>query len=190
MTLFLIGVIGIIAVCVIGLFAPCYYTQGWGYASFHGAKAYKEGTIQTYSLVDNHLNSWALYLLLSTIIIGLIIYTILMLCKKSNLVSNLIIFILTIAPFSIMLLNVRQLKKDGMFLKVNNALVVGAGVNSGFTSTGRLLFILSIIFFTVLTIGFSLNHNKLLRETTNKPPKEIQVKKTTEIPIPKEDFKI
>ena len=89
-----------------------------------------------------------------------------------------------------MLFNVEQLKNDGKFLQLNNGLLIGAGINSGFTSTGRLLFILSIVFFIVLLIGFTLNHKKSLEQSTNNNPKEIKVKKTTDTPLSKFDFKI
>lgn len=193
MTLFLIGAIGILAVCVGGCFLPCYYTEGWGYASLGVVESYATSERQTYRLLDDNINSGLIYFLLAVIIVGLATYTILMLLKKSNLVSSVVIFILAIAPFLLMLFNVGQLKEEGEYLKTSAGLVIGAGIRSGLTEIGAFLMAASIAFFIVLVVGFNINHRKLLKEAEEQPmqaPKEIKVKKPAKQKVSENDFRI
>lgn len=190
MLLFILGALGIIGVCIAGLFLPCYYSQGWGYAAYGKSKAYSTAQAEFYTLIDEYLNHWSLYFLLAIIILGLTIYVVLMFCNKSNLVSNVVIFFLAIAPFIIILYNIKKLKSEGKYIGIGNSLVIGAGRNSGLTGIGRLLLILSIVFFILLVIGFNLNHKKQLENSKNKPPKEIKVKRTNDTAVYKDDFKL
>lgn len=192
MVLFLIGMLGILLVCIAGCFLPCYYTQGWGYASLGVVRAYEKGEQQTYRLLDSCLNTWPVYLLMAVVILGLATYAVLMLLKKSNLVSNVVIFVLAIAPFVLILFNIGMLEEEGEFMKIGG-LVIGAGIRSGLTDLGMFLLISLIAFFILLVVGFSINHRKLLREAEEQPtkaPKEIKVKKSKKIDVSKNDFHI
>ena len=183
MVLFIVGAVGIIAVCVLACFLPCYYTQGWGYARVGFATAYADGRTQNYSLMSEELSSWA-FILIVIVIIVLVLYTILMLTNNSNIVPTFIIFVVAMAPFIAMLGIIGQLKNDGEFVKVGN-ITIGAGIKSGFTETGLTLCVLSIVFFIILAIGFKKNHQKLLEKsyTQDNKPKEIVVGSHATIPV-------
>ena len=150
------------------------------------------GEQQTYRLLDSCLNTWPVYLLMAVVILGLATYAVLMLLKKSNLVSNVVIFVLAIAPFVLILFNIGMLEEEGEFMKIGG-LVIGAGIRSGLTDLGMFLLISLIAFFILLVVGFSINHRKLLREAEEQPtkaPKEIKVKKSKKIDVSKNDFHI
>ena len=129
---------------------------------------------------------------MAVVILGLATYAVLMLLKKSNLVSNVVIFVLAIAPFVLILFNIGMLEEEGEFMKIGG-LVIGAGIRSGLTDLGMFLLISLIAFFILLVVGFSINHRKLLREAEEQPtkaPKEIKVKKSKKIDVSKNDFHI
>ena len=186
MALFLIGVIGLISVGILCAFLPCFYSQAWGSAHLGSSHALSLGDKNTFSLYSVS-GIWSIILII-IVCIGLIIYTICMLTKHSNLVAKGIIYVLSAMPFIVMLANIIILKVDSKYVKVSD-LTIGGGVNSGSTAIGIILFILTIIFAVILSTGFTLYEKNLLQQDSKKGPIEIKIKEKKKSNMSESDFK-
>ena len=190
MKTFLIGVIGVSVVALISLFVPSFYSYSWGYANFQGVvgDAAVSHSAKVYFSLANSLGGLA-YLIFGITFVGLLLYTILMLTKNSNLVPLPLIFVLAILPVVVMIIGVIQSKVDGNYIKVGNNLVIGAGKNAGLGGWGVLCLVLLVAFYLVIVKGFTLVRKKI--ETENaKGTKTLKVKTQVSKCFTDDDFKL
>ena len=136
MRTFIIGVVGVIIVAFASLFVPSYYSYSWGYANFEGIIG-DAATSQTakgyYSLVDSF--GPIAYVIFGLTFVILLVYTILMLTKNSNLVPTWMLFIAAMLPIVNMIIGVILSKGEGQFVRVGS-LVIGTGTNAGLSGWG------------------------------------------------------
>lgn len=175
MITFLIGIIGVIVVAFISLFVPSFYSYSWGSANFEGIigdAAVSKTSKAYYSLVES-LGGYA-YLIFGVTFVGLFLYTILMLSKKSNLVPLPLIFILAIFPVINMFIGIIRSKTDGEFIRVGT-LVIGAGKDAGLSEGGFICLVLLVLFYCIIAKGFALVRAQIKKEGA-KEAKKLKVK--------------
>jgi hypothetical protein len=176
MKTFIIGIVGIIIASLITLFVPSYYAYSWGYADFEGIigdTAYSKSDKVYYSLVDAF--GGLAYIVFAITVIGLLLYTILILTKNSNLVPLPLIFLLAIFPIIMVIIGAIQAMVGGEYIKTGS-LIVGSGVNSGITGWGILCLVVLILFYCITAKGFTLVKKQVEAEGATQV-KTISVKK-------------
>ena len=145
MRLFLIGIFGICIVSFISLFVPSFFSYSWGYANFQGiiGDASRAETAKVYYSLANNFGAFA-YVVFGFVIACLILYAVLMITKKSNLIPLPLIFLLAIVPIIMMIMSAAQSRVKGKYIKVGS-LVVGAGKDAGVSVWGVICFILLVL---------------------------------------------
>lgn len=179
MKTFIIGIVGIIIVSLITLFVPSYYSYSWGYADFQGIKgdsAYSETSKVYYSLAEG--SGGFAYIVFAIVVIGLLLYTILMLTKNSNLVPLPVIFVLAVLPIIVVITVAIQSCIEGEYIKVGT-LIIGTGTKSGISEWGILCLIALIAFYCITVKGFTLIRKKVEAEGATQV-KTIKAKKKKE----------
>ena len=164
MKTFIIGIVGIIIVSLITLFVPSYYSYSWGYADFEGVigdAAYSETNKVYYSLVDAF--GGGVCIVFAIAIIGLLLYTILILTKNSNLIPLPLIFLLAILPIIMVIIGAIQSCVEGEYIK-SGSLIIGSGVNAGISGWGILCLVVLIVFYCITARGFALVRKKVETE--------------------------
>lgn len=185
--LFLIGTILEIVVAVLVFFLPVIYTRNWEYGKIKGiGKVYNEGGQTTYTL--SSIYGVLTIVLLSIVLVVAVLYLVLFLAKKTNIIPGFVLGLVYLFPIGLMIAAKVSLAVDAKFIKSGVA-TYGSGTSSGYTWIGWLLMFLMITAFVLVIIG--LRKNKIKQ---NYQPitgvKNIKINKSSKTNIGEDDFKM
>lgn len=186
---FIIGIILEIIASILSFFLPTVYTRDWEYGKISGiGKVLNQGGQTRYTLVN--LYGVLTILFLCIVIITCIIYLVLFLKKKDNLIPKFVLAIVFLFPIGLMIASKISLSVEGEFIG-NKTAVYGSGTSSGYTGLGWFLMILMFVSLFLVVVGLITNkvNENCINKTVSKT--EIKINENKKINnINEDDFKM
>lgn len=172
--LFLIGTILEIVAAILAFFLPVVYTRDWEYGKITGiGKVYNEGDKNSYSLSTMY-GVFTIIVLVLVVTVA-ILYLVLFLTKKTNIIPRFVLAIVYLFPVGLMIAAKISLHSEGEFIG-NSSAVYGTGSNSGYTGLGWLMMILMIAAVGLVSAGLIANKAKQNGPNKTTGVKEIKIK--------------